>query len=503
MVHFISPLEVVNGMWAARGRGHGWVRRYLEGVGVARSTGYRWKRRMEWLWEHGEGELRRLGRERAVLAEVLARLHGCGPVPSVREPRGERAFVLQAAVLGTSNTEIAELLKRAGGRVLSHQTIAEIIAEGAAVARAAFERYFANRVRVGAADEIFLGHQALMLVVGSQSLVITGLRLAAGCGAEDWEPVFAALRKLQFCVSDAGGGVVGGAKKAGVRHGSDLFHGVREAEDRLARIEKSCGRELDAELEARQALEEALRTPSKCLQADAKRAYARARKAADAAVGEWDRLTDLVGEVRRAFDYTTPEGKLNTAERARAIVEKAIAAMEQTKEGQHLAKKVRYLLRHPMFEYLTVLGESLSGFRLEQVGPHREARLVRLVADTLHWRARDKDPVEALRVLSNGTQADLVEMAVVEAVDCAVRSSSAVECVNSRVRLVQVARKRMSEEFIYLLAVYHNMRTFGRGSLRQGKTAAELAGTVLPTQDWLELLELTALTHRYAGARAA
>jgi len=77
-------------------------------------------------------------------------------------------------------------------------------------------------------------------------------------------------------------------------------------------------------------------------------------------------------------------------------------------------------------------------------------------------------------------------------VDFAVRSSSAVECVNSRVRLVQVARKRLSEDFVYLLAVYHNMRTFGRGSARQGKTAAQLAGIELPTEDWIELLDLTA-----------
>jgi hypothetical protein len=47
------------------------------------------------------------------------------------------------------------------------------------------------------------------------------------------------------------------------------------------------------------------------------------------------------------------------------------------------------------------------------------------------------------------------------------------------------------------------MRTFGRGSVRKGNTAAELAGIVLPTQDWLELLQLTAAPHRKADANAA
>jgi hypothetical protein len=53
------------------------------------------------------------------------------------------------------------------------------------------------------------------------------------------------------------------------------------------------------------------------------------------------------------------------------------------------------------------------------------------------------------------------------------------------------------------LAVYHNMRTFGRGGLRQGRTAAELAAISLPTNDWIELLDLTARPRPQAGTKAA
>ena len=55
-----------------------------------------------------------------------------------------------------------------------------------------------------------------------------------------------------------------------------------------------------------------------------------------------------------------------------------------------------------------------------------------------------------------------------------------------------MARKRLGEDFLYLLAIYHNMHRFGRGSLREGKTPAELAGIELPTSDWIELLGLPA-----------
>ncbi len=83
-------------------------------------------------------------------------------------------------------------------------------------------------------------------------------------------------------------------------------------------------------------------------------------------------------------------------------------------------------------------------------------------------------------------------VAVLGVFDEGIRSSSYVECVNARVRLVQVARKRMSEDFICLLAVHHNMKPFGRGSVREGWTPAGLAGIDLPTNDWLELLKMTA-----------
>ena len=111
--------------------------------------------------------------------------------------------------------------------------------------------------------------------------------------------------------------------------------------------------------------------------------------------------------------------------------------------------------------------------------------------------------MELLEQASNGSVADAVEIAVIRLVDRAIRSSSSVECVNARIRLVQVARKRLSEDFLCLLAVYHNLKPFGRGSVRAGKSPAELAGLELPTWDWIELLDLTAQGLAQAAEAAA
>ena len=64
--------EIVNGMWSARGQGHGCVSRYLRGRGVARSSAYRWKGELESLLSGGVHELRRLRRQRDDLAAKLA-----------------------------------------------------------------------------------------------------------------------------------------------------------------------------------------------------------------------------------------------------------------------------------------------------------------------------------------------------------------------------------------------------------------------------------------------
>jgi hypothetical protein len=220
-------------------------------------------------------------------------------------------------------------------------------------------------------------------------------------------------------------------------------------------------------------------------------------------LAEYCRLDDLFAWVLGAFEYRTPTGGLPKAAEARRIVREALTEMKNTPQGRQLAKKLQRMEDPSALSFLEVLEAGLAKLGLEQVGPDREAKLVRLVAETLAWRKQDKTSVEWLAQASTGSLADHVELSVIGLVDEAFRSSSYVECVNSRIRLVQVARKRMSEDFVYLLAVYHNLKPFGRGSVREGGSPAQLAGIELPTDDWLELLELTAKQLGQCDAQAA
>ena len=501
MVYCRTPWEVVNGMWSARQRGHGWVTTYLRQVGVPRSTAYRWDHELRWLVEFGGAELRQVRAECERLSGVAAGRDSQVAARTAMSRAQDRAFILEAAVLGNSDQEIARLLARAGGRSLSHETVNAEIAAAGRRAREVFARYFAGVGRVGAADEIFLGRAPVLLVVEPHSLLISGLRLGEHCSAADWEPVFAAMEDLERCACDGGRGVNRAAKDAGLDVQADLFHGLRDAEAWLGRFERTCEKRLAAVHEALGKLQAARRLPGKHQTNGPTRRYHRACAEAERVVAEWCRLGDLFAQARRAFDLVAPEGRLNTACAAQATFAAALAAMEHSEEGRALAARLRPVQDPRFFAHLDALAQRLSALRLEQVGPDRDARLARLVAETVAWRRRDKDPVTLLRAASTGSVADEVELAVIEAVDAAVRSSSAVECVNSRVRLVQVARKRLGEDFLYLLAVYHNMHQFGRGSVREGKSPAKLAGIALPTTDWIELLGPT--THEVLAAEGS
>ena len=480
MDNHTHKLRIVNGMLQARQRGHGRVVAFLEHEGVARSTAYRWKQEVAWWLVEGPQEVERLRRELDELHRGFGRSAAAMALGDLRDPARERAFVLTAAVLGNSDTEVAALLALAGGRQLSHQTIHRMVEDGSARARRAYERWFAGVGEVAAADEIFLGRRPLLLMVEPLSLLISGAVLAEGRRAKDWEPVFAAMEALERVVADRGQGIAAAAKQAGVERGADLWHLLARGRRWLGSFERACYRNIESAY------------------ADGSKA-----KACEAALGEFDRLEALFRRIRQAFDYTTPDGRLNTAGGARGVVEEALAAMGQTEKGRRLAVHLCGLRDPRAFAHLEVLEAGLAPLCLEHVGPDREARLARLVAETVAWRRKDKTPVHELAKASADTLADRVELAVLGVVDLAVRASSAVEGVNARVRLVQVARKRLSEDFIYLLAVYHNTKPFGRGSVRARSTPAQLAGIALPTDDWVELLDLTVDAPPRATAQAA
>ena len=70
-----------------------------------------------------------------------------------------------------------------------------------------------------------------------------------------------------------------------------------------------------------------------------------------------------------------------------------------------------------------------------------------------------------------------------------VRASSAVECVNSVVRMHQARHRHVSQSLLDLKRLYWNCRAFRQGR-RKGMCPYALLGLKLPTYDWWELLQM-------------
>ena len=86
-----------------------------------------------------------------------------------------------------------------------------------------------------------------------------------------------------------------------------------------------------------------------------------------------------------------------------------------------------------------------------------------------------------------------------------VRASSAVECINSVMRMHQARHRHVSQGMLDLKRLYWNCRTFRHGK-RKKMCPYELLGLKLPTYSWWTLLQLdpkdvekTLSTHRVAA----
>jgi hypothetical protein len=71
----------------------------------------------------------------------------------------------------------------------------------------------------------------------------------------------------------------------------------------------------------------------------------------------------------------------------------------------------------------------------------------------------------------------------------AVRASSAVECVNSVVRMPQGRQRHVSQGLLDLKRLYWNGRVFREGK-RKGKRPYERLGLPLPSSNWWQLLQM-------------
>lgn len=311
--------------------------------------------------------------------------------------------------------------------------------------------------------------------------------------AETWKHQLEPFSRLEFAVSDAakgiGSAVMQVADERGreasaptLEHGLDVFHTAQEAHRVLTRH----WRRAEAAWEQAEAIDEKV--------AAAKQHGVDARGRAQTARAAWRQATMRFEQVQRleaawnrvhaALDLFGPDGQLN--HRARAETEITAALGDLT--GSDWAKVRNVLNDRRSLTFLDRMHRRLEA--AEPRPPWREAMAWRWWLR--HRRPQPSDVLMALiqsvgrdRRLTTEEQASYDRVAAV--LEDTFRASSAVECMNSILRMQQARHRRMTQPMLDLKRLYWNCRPFRSGPRRNACPYQSL-GLRLPTYDFWDLL---------------
>jgi hypothetical protein len=318
-------------------------------------------------------------------------------------------------------------------------------------------------------------------------------RATADRKAATWDEQLMPFTHLEFAVSDAAKGIAAavGQRTAARRddplappleHGLDVFHTAMEAHRVLARHWR---RAEGAWEKAEQADVELARVKRQGIDGRGPAHAARAAwRRASAAFEEVERLESAWSRAASALELFDADGRLNDRDRATA----AIAGALKDLTGPEWAK-VRNLLND--LRSLAFLDRMHR--RLEAAEPRPEWREAMAWRWWLrHSRVGASDPLtELLRGAARGRELDAEERASYQAVAAVlgdtVRASSAVECLNSVLRMQQSRHRRMTQPMLDLKRLYWNCRAFRSGP-RKDTCPYQALGLELPTYDFWELL---------------
>jgi hypothetical protein len=334
------------------------------------------------------------------------------------------------------------------------------------------------------------------MVVEPESLCwITGRMVEARDGAT-WAEEFARLPALRAVVRDDGTGLGKGVKLERARRRSaglgefddslDVFHTLREGGRALRKTWSVATRALECAETARKEFDRRGRQGQSCQGhgAPLNRLWREAERAWDQAVAAeaaWKR-------VKSAFEFFTPEGRLNDRSQAEAVVAAALPHLN----GAAWAKTRRLLLRRESLTYLDQVQGRLAGLGLDPdvlsalldlEGLRRQpwrlsaatrgwalARTVQLTKACPDWR----DEADRVRAVLRGVW----------------RASSLVECVNSVARMHKARHRNMTQGLLDLKRLYWNLRRFRTGP-RKGQTPYGLLGLNVPDLSFWKFLKLT------------
>jgi hypothetical protein len=416
----------------------------------------------------------------------------------------QREFAITAAAMGLSLNQVLVLLTlilgkpACSGRSTVHRWIK---AAGLAAGRVlkSLDARCRALVLVGCLDEIFFHGRPVLVGIEPASMTWFLGQVAHDRSGATWAQALRDWTALEFVTADAGtglqagiAGVQQGRREQGqtpLENGLDVFHTTQEAR-RVLRLSwnqvERCWEQAEA---ATRRVEQAQRQgrDSRGVAVAARGAW----KKAEAAFRQYERSEAGWEIARGALAVFRPDGRLND----RAWAQEQIGWALPVLSGREWSKVRGFLQAEATLTFLDRLHRQLQG---AVPGDRLRGELVRL------WWLRRRRPRAntAGDVAGAGHVAHLVQQVVCHKVDAdwresygavsrvlrrTVRASSAVECMNSVLRMHQSRHRTVSQGLLDLKRLYWNCRAFREGKRRR-QSPYELLGLKLPSYRFWDLL---------------
>ena len=362
------------------------------------------------------------------------------------------------------------------------------------------------RVRVLCLDEIFLHREPVLMAIEPHSMAWMAGQRGPDRRGESWREVITHWPCLEHVIADGGQGLERGVKLANAARcaqgeavetisrqamtmGLDVFHTQRELERVLQRQWKRAERQLETASQADAKVERYKRQgrDPRGVSGVAGRAWRKAERLCDQA----GNAQEAVHQITAALSWFDAQGRLYCRQTAQAQLD----AASQQLQGDCWNKVKRLLRDERTLSHLDRLRAHLTAAVSEPVLRDAFTRL---------WYVNDQ-----MQQAQGDACLRLRQLVVIEQVLCerlcpqwqsaykrvdellrhAVRASSAVECVNSVVRMHQGRHRHVSQGLLDLKRLYWNCRVFREGK-RKGKSPYDLLGLHLPSSDWWQLLQM-------------
>jgi hypothetical protein len=444
-----------------------------------------------------------LGQENAQLWDWLAQTIEFPPLK-------QREFSVTATAMGLSLNQVLALLdlllgkKASPGRSTLHRWI-KAAASAAGRALEVLDARCRALVVIGCLDEIFFHGRPVLVGVEPASMAWFLGQMADDRSGATWAKALRRWTALSYVAADAGSGLQVGIAtvqqerretgQPSLENGLDVFHTTYEARRVLRlswnRLEHLWGQ---AEVADRRA-ERSQRQGQ-----DARGAAVAARwawKKAEAAFAEHERFEAGWKMAHGALLVFGPEGQLNDRARAEQQIARALPLLS----GREWSKVRNFLQIKESLTFLDRLHRELC----EAVPEDRlREELVRL-----WWLRRQRPRTGPTAGLGrSGHVAALVQALVCHRMDAnwresyagvasvlrrTVRASSAVECMNSVLRMHQSRHRTVSQGLLDLKRLYWNCREFREGKRRR-QSPYKLLGLKLPSHRFWDLLWMPTTT---------